>query len=79
MVNKNLVDYYMSLPYTIHVERLEAWGYISYKASVLEFKNCEIITLTEEQAYSSIREIMRIWIKARLEHQDMPIPKPNEY
>jgi predicted RNase H-like HicB family nuclease len=69
----------MSLPYTIHIERFEEMGYVSYKASVLEFKNCDVIQLTEEQARSTIREIMRIWIEARLHHKDMPIPKPYGY
>jgi uncharacterized protein YjaG (DUF416 family) len=82
MADKKLVDYYMSLPYTIHVERMEAWGTVSYKASVLEFNkhnNCEVIQLTEEQAYNVIREIMRTWIITRLDLKDMPIPKPKEY
>jgi len=79
MTNKNLVDYYMSLPYNIHVERFEQWGDVSYKASVLEFENCEIFGLTEEFVRSTIPEIMRIWIKTRLDLKDMDIPKPYGY
>lgn len=66
----------MSLPYTIEVERTDLGGKLTYFAYYLELPDCHGYGATPEEAQENAREILEIWIEARLEHQDIFIPEP---
>ena len=75
-LNQKSLDYYLSLPYTIQVEQTDLGGKLSYFANYLELPDCHGYGATPEEAKKSAKEVLEIWIEARLEHQDILIPEP---
>lgn len=71
MSNEKDVQYYMSLPYTIAMQKSEGRYYIR----VAELDGCQSYADTPEQAYANIQEVLRDHIEIKLEYGD-PIPEP---
>lgn len=76
MANKDLT-YYMGLPYSVVIRRINDESGQYYFADVLELDGCQSHGDTPEEAYENIREAMEGWFEVKLEHGD-PIPEPRE-
>lgn len=76
MKNRKSLSYYLSLPFTYHVERTGLDGKLSYYASCNEIPDAHGYGANPDEARYYAKEILVIWIKSRLEHQDQFIPEP---
>jgi predicted RNase H-like HicB family nuclease len=74
--NRKSLDYYLLLSYTYHVERTDLDGKLSYFARCNQIPDAHGYGSNPDEACYYAEEILIIWIKARLEHQDMYIPEP---
>jgi len=72
--NKNL-EYYMSLPYNLIVQRRVDEDGECYVSRVLELDGCHSHGATEEAALENLREAMEGYLDVKLEYND-PIPEP---
>ncbi len=75
MENQKDLAYYLSLPYTFQIRRIEDEGDISYWANVKELDGCHTAADTWQEAYSELEEVLKAHIEIKLEHGD-PIPEP---
>jgi antitoxin HicB len=66
------VEYYMSLPYTIELQRDPDEGWF---VQVKELRGCMSQGETREEALSMIQEAMELWLEVALE-DGLPIPEP---
>jgi predicted RNase H-like HicB family nuclease len=73
METKDL-DYYMNLPYTIHIRPIKDESGEYYHAQVLELDGCQSHGDTLQEASANILEAMEGWFSVKLEHGD-PIPE----
>lgn len=69
---ENTIDYYMSLPYTLVVVRLDDG---SYKGKITEFPGLNIGGDTWAEFGENVETVKRAWIEMLLELGD-PIPEP---
>ncbi|ONK21242.1 pilus assembly protein HicB [Bacillus sp. VT-16-64] len=76
MVKKD-VSYYMELPYSIVIKKINDGSGQYYFADVLELDGCHSHGDTAEEAYKNAREAMEGWLETKLEHGD-PVPEPRE-
>ena len=66
-----LLEYYLSLPYTIEVIPDDgAWF-----ASIKELEGCMTEVDSWEDVLPAIEDAKRLWLEVSLEHDD-PIPEP---
>ncbi|SDD29215.1 Predicted nuclease of the RNAse H fold, HicB family [Paenibacillus sp. UNCCL117] len=77
MKNQKDVAYYLSLPYTFQVRRVEEDSKGRYWANVKELDGCHTSGDTWEEAYADLQEVLKDHIEIKLEHGD-PIPEPHE-
>ncbi|HET92266.1 MAG TPA: type II toxin-antitoxin system HicB family antitoxin [Chloroflexi bacterium] len=66
------INYYMSLPYTIEMQRDPEAGWF---VRVKELRGCLSQGDTPEEAIEMIQEAMELWLEASLE-DNLPIPEP---
>jgi antitoxin HicB len=69
--------YYMDLPYSIVIKKMNDENDQYYYAHVIELDGCQSHGQTEEEALSNIREAMEGYIETRLEFGDK-IPEPKQ-
>lgn len=77
MQNQKDINYYLELPYTFQVKRVEDDGQVYFWASVKELDGCHTSGVTWEEAYTDLLEVFRTHLEIKLEHGD-PIPEPDE-
>ncbi|MTW85646.1 toxin-antitoxin system HicB family antitoxin [Virgibacillus dakarensis] len=78
MANKDK-SYYMALPYSIVIKRMDDESGQYYYSTVLELDGCQSHGDTAEEAYNNIREAMEGWIETKLAHGgQVPEPKDTE-
>lgn len=76
MINKD-VNYYLGLPYTVHVRRDQGEDYACWFAEVLELPGCMTQANTNEELGEMIQDTMRAWIETALEDGET-IPEPRD-
>ena len=73
---KKDLDYYLSLPYTIILERWDDGKGPYWVARVAELPHCMIHGDTPEEAIQEVEEVKRDWIKSNIK-RGLPIPEPS--
>jgi len=73
-MKKNL-EYYLSLPYSISIQRREDEDGICYLGKVLELDGCHSHGATKEEAFVNLQEALEGYLEVKLEYGD-PIPEP---
>ncbi|MBM7644446.1 antitoxin HicB [Scopulibacillus daqui] len=71
------MNYYMNLPYSIIIKRVNDESGRYYFADILELDGCHSHGNTPEEAYKNVHEAMEGWLKTKLDFGD-PIPEPKE-
>lgn len=69
------IEEYLSLPYTIEVQKDTTDGYTAYVARVVELPGCMTQAETFEELGEMIQDAMRAWIEVALE-EGIPVPEP---
>ncbi|NUQ36365.1 MAG: type II toxin-antitoxin system HicB family antitoxin [Caldilineales bacterium] len=73
----NSVEEYLTLPYTIEIQRDDSADETGWVASVAELPGCLTQADTFEELEEMVRDAMRGWIETALEDgQPVPIPRP---
>jgi len=75
------VEYYMELPYTFIVNRIQDESGTYYYSYVLELDGCQSTGETYFDAYESLMEAMRGWLELKIKNNDyVPMPiKENDF
>lgn len=73
---KNL-NYYMSLPYTVIINKVNDEGQEYYYGKIAELDGCHTTADTIEELVQELEEVKKDHIEIKLEYGD-PIPEPND-
>jgi antitoxin HicB len=76
-MNKKSIKYYMDLPYSIVIKKMNDESGQYYYAQVAELDGCQSHGSTEAEALSNIREALKGYLETKLEFGD-PIPEPKQ-
>lgn len=71
------VNYYLGLPYTVHVRREQDDEYAGWIAEILELPGCMTQADNNEELGEMILDAMRAWIETALE-DGKTIPEPRQ-
>lgn len=74
--NKDL-EYYLSLNYSVVVNKVEDEAGNYYYGKIAELDGCHTTAESVEELMEELEEVKRNYIEIKLEHGD-PIPEPNE-
>jgi antitoxin HicB len=70
------IEEYLTLPYTLEIQRDSTDGYTGYVARVLELPGCMTQADTFEELDEMLQDAMRTWIETALEDgQQIPEPR----
>lgn len=69
------VEYYMNLPYTYIINRIQDESGTYYHSYVLELDGCQSTGETYNEAYESLIEAMEGWLELKINNNDnIPMP-----
>ncbi|MCD6521292.1 type II toxin-antitoxin system HicB family antitoxin [Candidatus Calescamantes bacterium] len=73
---EELINYYLSLPYTVKIMEEETGG---FHVEIEELPGCMSYGDTLEEAYKNIKDAQKLWIKTALENgKEIPLPRIKE-
>jgi antitoxin HicB len=80
MESQKDLSYYLSLPYTFQVRRIEEDNEVRYWANVKELDGCHTPANSFEEALNELQVVLEMYIETKLEHGDsIPEPVDQEY
>ncbi|AST93692.1 pilus assembly protein HicB [Sutcliffiella cohnii] len=71
------IDYYMSLDYTVVINKVHEESLSYYYGKIAELDGCHTTADSVEELIKDLEEVKRDYIEIKLEFGD-PIPEPNE-